>query len=185
MIKINPEVLKVANECETELKDIFMSIDNAAYNNSLKVLNAFHKYKISENHFQETTGYGYADLGRDTIEQVFAEVLGSEDALVRNQFISGSHALNVTFFALLRPGDTMLSISGEPYDTLHEVIGIKPNASSLKSFQINYAQIDLKDDDFNYSEITEYLKKNKVKLIHIQRSKGYSPNKFRSYYYGG
>ena len=177
MIKINPEVLKVANECEEQLKNIFSDIDNAAYNNSLKVLNAFHKYKISENHFQETTGYGYADLGRDTIEQVFADVLGSEDALVRNQFISGSHALNVTFFALLRPGDTMLSISGEPYDTLHEVIGIKPNASSLKSFQINYAQIDLKDDDFNYSKITEYLKKNQVKLIHIQRSKGYSTRK--------
>ena len=112
--------------------------------------------------------------GREVIEKIFAEVLGAEDSLVRNQFISGTHALTVALFALLRPGDTMLAISGKPYDTLDEVIGIKENASSLKSFGINYKEISLKDNDFDIEKIENTLKKEKIKLIHIQRSKGYS-----------
>ena len=162
---------------EKELKDIFEKIDAQEYRNSIKVLNAFHENKISEAHFNSTTGYGYGDIGRDTIEKVFASVLGSEDALVRNQFISGSHALNVTLFAMLRPGDTMLAISGEPYDTLKEVIGITPNPSSLSSYGINYEKIDLVSDDFNDDKILETIKKKKYKLIHIQRSRGYSTRK--------
>ena len=168
---------KLINECEESLKDIFKSIDDLEYKNSKKVLDAFWKNNVSETCFNSTTGYGYNDYGRDTIERVFADILKAEDALVRNQFISGSHALNVCFFALLRPNDLLLSISGTPYDTLHEVIGIKDNPSSLKSFGINYDEIDLVNNDFDYKKIEEYLKNNKVKVIEIQRSKGYSTRK--------
>ena len=143
----------------------------------MKVLNAFWNNKLSESHFSQTTGYGYDDIGRDVIEKIYAEIFGAEDALVRSQFISGSHALTVALFAYLRPGNTMLSISGLPYDTLHEVIGIVPNDSSLKSFGVNYEQIDLINDDFDYEKIEERLKKSKIKLIEIQRSKGYSTRK--------
>jgi cystathionine beta-lyase family protein involved in aluminum resistance len=164
-------------ESEKELQDIFKKIDDNEFVNSKKVLEAFWKYRVNEACFNSTTGYGYNDIGRDTIEKVFADILGGEDALVRNQFISGSHALTVCFFALLRPGDTLLSITGTPYDTLHEVIGIKENASSLKSFNVKYDEIDLKDNDFDYEKIETYLKNNKVKVIEIQRSKGYSTRK--------
>ncbi len=112
--------------------------------------------------------------GRECIEKIFAEVLGAEDALVRNQFISGTHALTVGLFALLRPNDTLLAISGKPYDTLDEVIGITENASSLKAFGVKYKQIDLIQNEFDVEKIQEALKKEKIKLIHIQRSKGYS-----------
>ena len=168
---------KIINECEKELKDVFKKIDEEEYKNSLKVSHAFWNNKVSEACFNSTTGYGYNDLGRDTIEKIFADVLDAEDALVRNQFISGSHALNVCFFSLLRPGDKLLSISGTPYDTLHEVIGIKDNPSSLKSFGVLYDEIDLKEDDFDYEKIKEYLNNNKIKVIEIQRSKGYSTRK--------
>ena len=127
------DVLKLVNEAEEKLEKQFKQLDKLCELNSLKVLNAFHNANISEVHFNSTTGYGYGDLGRDAIEEVFSEVLGAEDALVRNQMISGSHALTVCLFALLRPNDTLLSITGLPYDTLHEVIGIKENNSSLKS----------------------------------------------------
>ena len=159
---------------EENVKEEFKKIDELCDINSLKVLNAFNKNNITEAHFNSTTGYGYDDMGRDAIERVFADVLGAEDALVRSQFISGSHALCVALFAYLRPNDVMLSITGTPYDTLHEVIGIKENKSSLKSFGVKYDEIDLKNNDFDYDEIKKYLKNNKVKLIEIQRSKGYS-----------
>ena len=162
---------------EENLKEEFKKIDELCDINSLKVLNAFNKNNITEAHFNSTTGYGYDDMGRDAIERVFADVLGAEDALVRSQFVSGSHALCVALFAYLRPKDVMLSITGTPYDTLHEVIGIKENKSSLKSFGVKYDEIDLKNNDFDYDEIKEYLKNNKVKLIEIQRSKGYSTRK--------
>ncbi len=168
---------KIIKQAESSIKEEFEKIDELCYKNSQKVLNAFRKNKISEAHFTETTGYGYDDIGRDTIEKVFADVLDAEDSLVRSQFISGSHALTVALFAYLRPGDTMLSITGTPYDTLHEVIGIVDNDSSLKSFGINYMQIDLKNDDFDYESIVNILKNNTIKLIEIQRSKGYSTRK--------
>lgn len=164
-------------EEETKLKEQFDKIDSLVYRNSLKVLNAFHKNNLSESHFSSTTGYGYNDIGRDTIEKIFADIFKSEDALVRSQFISGSHALTVCLFALLRPNDTLLSISGLPYDTLHEVIGIKENKSSLKSYGIHYEQIDLIDNEFDYKKIEETLKSKKIKVIEIQRSKGYSTRK--------
>ena len=164
-------------ETEKEIKNQLNKIDEITFLNSEKVLSAFQKEEVMESDFNETTGYGYNDQGRDKIERIYAEIFKAEKAIVRGQFISGSHALNVTFFALLRPGDLLLSITGKPYDTLDEVIGIKDNNSSLKSFGVNYDQIELVDDDFNYDKISEYLQHNKVKVIEIQRSKGYSTRK--------
>ncbi len=174
---MDEKIIKLVNDSEKELDKEFKKIDEICEYNSLKVLNAFWNNRLSESHFSQTTGYGYDDIGRDVIEKIYAEIFGAEDALVRSQFISGSHALTVALFAYLRPGDTMLSISGLPYDTLHEVIGIVPNDSSLKSFGVNYEQIDLINDDFDYEKIEERLNKSKVKLIEIQRSKGYSTRK--------
>lgn len=176
-LDISLDVVELVNKCEKKCLEEFNKIDEMCTKNSLKVLSSFKKNEITESCFNETTGYGYNDLGRDKIECIFKDVLDSEDALVRGQFISGSHALNVCFFALLRPGDLLLSISGKPYDTLDEVIGIKENSSSLKSFGINYDQIELINDDFNYQKIEEYLNNNPVKVIEIQRSKGYSTRK--------
>ena len=176
-LNISKETLDFIEEEEIKLKDIFSKIDKQAKDNSMKVLAGFQKYEVSESYFNSTTGYGYNDLGRDNIEKIFAYVLDGEDAIVRSQFISGTHALTVALFAYLRPNDIMLSISGLPYDTLHEVIGIVPNNSSLASFGVKYEQIDLVDNDFDYEKIKDYLKKNKVKLIEIQRSKGYSTRK--------
>lgn len=174
---ISDKVEKLIEEAEKDCLEEFLKIDRNGYLNSLKVLSSFHKNQITESHFNATTGYGYNDLGREGIEAVFGDVLGAESALVRSQFISGSHALTVCFFALLRPGDLLLSISGKPYDTLDQVIGIEENASSLKSFGVSYDQIELIKDDFDYDRIEEYLKNHKVKVIEIQRSKGYSTRK--------
>ena len=168
------EIDEMIEKAEQMILPIFNEIDRSIFENSKKVLRAFHNNNISEIHFNSTTGYGYNDIGRDAIEKVFAEVLDAESALVRNQFISGSHALNVAFFSILRPGDTMLSISSEPYDTLKEVIGITPNDSSLKSFGVEYEQVDLIDGDFDDETIQEKLREKFYKLIHIQRSRGYS-----------
>lgn len=166
----------VLNE-EESLKDIFKEIEAQEYIDSQKVLNAFHKEGVCESDFSSSTGYGYNDEGRDKIERIFSHVLGAESSLVRPQIISGTHALTITLFGLLRPNDTLLSISGLPYDTLHEVIGIRENQSSLKSYNINYDQIDLINNDFDYEKIQKRLQQNKVKLIEIQRSKGYSTRK--------
>ena len=169
-MNIESVVLETEKKIASELKQI----DNTCYINSQKVLKAFQQNKLSESHFNTTTGYGYDDIGRNVIESIYKDIFHTEDALVRNQFISGSHALNVTLFALLRPNDTLLSITGTPYDTLHEVIGIKDNPSSLKSFNINYQQIDLLNNDFDYEQIEKTLNNQKIKVISIQRSKGYS-----------
>ena len=171
---ISDEALSIVREAEEAVRTEFKKIDDMAMKNSLKVLTSFHRNNVSECHFSGTTGYGYNDVGRDKIEDVFRDVLGAEDALVRNQFISGSHALTVCFNALLRPGDKLLSISGKPYDTLDEVIGIRDNPSSLKSYGISYDQIELENNDFRYDDIKKYLENNKVRVIEIQRSRGYS-----------
>ncbi len=176
-MEISKEIIELVNVEEKECLEEFRKIDEICEYNSMKVLKAFQNNEVTESCFNETTGYGYNDLGRDTIEKVFKDSLGSEDCLVRSQFISGSHALNVCFFALLRPNDLLLSVTGKPYDTLDEVIGIKDNSSSLKSFGIKYDQIDLINDDFDYETIEKYLKNNKVKVIEVQRSKGYSTRK--------
>ena len=164
----------LVKNADTDLKCVFDKLDRDCYINSKRVIDSFIKNGVSEVHFNSTTGYGYNDIGRDVVEKVFADVLGGEDAIVRNQFISGTHALCVTLFGLLRSDDELLYITGTPYDTLHEVIGIKENASSLKSYNIKYNEIDLLDNDFDYDKIRDYLKNNKVKVVAIQRSKGYS-----------
>lgn len=173
-INIDNGILELSNKVEKKIEKTIKDIDKNCMYFSQKVLNAFQNNNISDMHFQSTTGYGYSDIGRDTIEKVFAEVLGAEDSLVRSQFISGTHALTVTLFALLRPNDTLLSITGKPYDTLDQIIGIEENESSLKAFGVKYEQIDLKDNDFAYEEIEKRVKKGNIKVIEIQRSKGYS-----------
>ena len=173
-IGISDNVVELSKKVEKDVEEVFKQIDEVCEYNTAKVLSAFQKYNISDMHFGSTTGYGYGDVGRDTIEKVFAEVLGAEDCLVRSQFISGSHALTVALFAFLRPGDTMLSICGKPYDTLDKVIGIEENNSSLKSFGVKYEQIDMIDDDFDYEKIKNRVLQENVKLIEIQRSRGYS-----------
>ncbi len=181
---IRNKIIELSEEVQKEIEPVFEQIDEVCEYNTMKVLRAFQDNQISDMHFGSTTGYGYGDIGRDTTEKVFAEVLKSEDSIVRGQFISGTHALTVTLFALLRPGDTLLSITGMPYDTLHEVIGIEDNPSSLKSYQINFEKIDLvtdeqnhENDDFDYEAIKKRLKQGNVKVIEIQRSKGYSNRK--------
>lgn len=174
---MDKDIRSLVDSCEKEVQEEFRKIEKIAEFNSEKVLNAFIKCNITEACFSGTTGYGYNDFGRYKIEEVYKEIFKSEDSLVRTQFISGTHALTTTLFGLLRPGDILLSVSGKPYDTLDGVIGIKENPSSLKSFHIGYEQIDLIEDDFDYEKIAEYLKNNKVKVIEIQRSKGYSTRK--------
>lgn len=159
---------------ENKLINVFNNIDDVCFYNSQKVIKAFWQASISETDFNSTTGYGYGDVGRDKIEKVYSDIFETEAALVRNQFISGTHALSTAFFALLRPGDLLLSITGKPYDTLDSIIGFNDNQSSLKSFGIRYDQIDLKNNCFDYEAISKYLKLNKVKVIEIQRSTGYS-----------
>ena len=165
------EIIKKSNK---DLEETFKKIDLIEEYNSEKVLNAFIENSICETDFNSTTGYGYNDIGRDKIEEVYASVFKSQSALVRSQFISGTHALATALFALLRPNDTMLSISGKPYDTLDSVIGFNDNKSSLKSFNINYKQIDLIDNDFDYDKIKDILSHDNIKMAYIQRSKGYS-----------
>ena len=173
-LKLENETWDLYQEAINNLKKLYEQIDEIQESNTAKVLDAFWKNHISEAHFSTTTGYGYNDIGRDAIEGVYATIFKTEDALVRNQFISGSHALTKTLFGILRPGDKFLSISGRPYDTLHQVIGITDNPSSLKSFGIQYDEIDLIDNDFDDKKIEEYIKNNQVKMIEIQRSRGYS-----------
>ena len=164
-LEISKEVLELAEKVEKELVLEFKKCDDICFSYSNRVLNAFINNGVSMNDLSGTNGYGYNDVGRDKIDRIYSEVLGAEDALVRSQFVSGSHALTVCLFALLRPGDEMLSITGTPYDTLLEVIGVRENASSLKSFDISYDQIDLVDGDFDYDKIKETLGKKKIKLV--------------------
>jgi len=177
LLNIKEQTWNLIEQEEKNIKSQLNEIDKICEYNSFKVLKAFQNNKVSEVHFNETTGYGYNDIGRETIENIYKEIFNAEDALVRSQFISGSHALTVALFALLRPNDTMLSITGKPYDTLDQVIGLEENKSSLKSFNISYEQIELIDNDFDYEKIKETIQNKKIKLIEIQRSKGYSTRK--------
>ena len=177
LLNIKEQTWNLIEQEEKNIKNQLNEIDKICEYNSFKVLKAFQNNKVSEVHFNETTGYGYNDIGRETIENIYKEIFNAEDALVRSQFISGSHALTVALFALLRPNDTMLSITGKPYDTLDQVIGLEENKSSLKSFNISYEQIELIDNDFDYEKIKETIQNKKIKLIEIQRSKGYSTRK--------
>ena len=159
------------NKCESQID--FSDFDKTYEFNQVKVLNAFIKNKVSESSFNSSTGYGYNDLGRDVIEDVYKDVFNTEDALVRQQIVSGTHAISLALFALTRPGDNILSINGVPYDTLHETLGIVDSKSSLKSFNISFDYADLINNDFNFDEIKNKLTNN-TKLVMIQRSRGYS-----------
>ncbi len=176
---IKKEILELSKEVEKEIQTQFKSVEEIKEINSLKVLNAFQKCGLSEMHLHSSTGYGIDEVGRNKIEEIYSKIFNTEDALVRSQLISGTHALAVTLFGLLRPGDTMLSISGAPYDTLQTIIGIskEQSKSSLKEFGIKYEQIELVNDDFDIEKIKERVLKNDIKLIEIQRSKGYSTRK--------
>ena len=176
---IKKEIEELSVKVENEIKEQFAEIDRICEINSMKVLKAFQDNGLSEMHFNTSTGYGIDEPGRNKIEEIYASIFKAEDALVRVQIISGTHALAITFGALLRPGDTMLSISGEPYDTLQTVIGFgdNPSPSSLKAYGINYEQIDLVDNNFDISKIIERVSKNDVKLVEIQKSIGYSTRK--------
>lgn len=171
---ITKEVEELVNKAEQKVKPILEQLDKNAEINSINVLSAFQKYRVSDVHFTSTTGYGYDDIGRECVENIFAEVLKGKDALVRTQIVSGTHALTIALFAMLRPGDTLISIAGRPYDTLEKVIGIEDNPSSLKSFGVKYEEIDLMGNEFNTPAIVERLSKKDVKVVHIQRSRGYS-----------
>ena len=170
------ELEKLAEEVEKELEPQFKKLDKLCEKNSKKVLEAFQECDLQEAHMNSSTGYGIDEPGRNKIEEIYAKVFKAEDALVRTQLISGTHALTVTLFGLLRPGDTMISISGEPYDTLQTVIGIssEESNSSLKAFGVKYEQIELINNEFDAEKIKERLAKKDVKLVEIQKSRGYS-----------
>ena len=171
---ISEKVLKFARETEAALKERFEEIDGVAEYNQLKVIKAMQEARVSDIHFAGTTGYGYNDLGRDTLEEVYARAFHGEDALVRPQLISGTHALTVALSGNLRPGDEILSPVGKPYDTLEEVIGIRDAVRSLKEFGITYSQVDLlPDGSFDFEGIRKAINE-RTKLVEIQRSKGYA-----------
>lgn len=176
---IKKEIEDLSIKVENEIKEQFAEIERICEINSMKVLKAFQDNGLSETHFKTSTGYGIDEPGRNKIEDIYASIFKAEDALVRTQLISGTHALAITLGALLRPGDTMLSISGAPYDTLQTVIGFgeNPSSSSLKSYGINYEQIDLIDNSFDLDKIIARLSTNSVKLVEIQKSIGYSERK--------
>jgi len=170
---IDRDLLAFAEETENSLKERFVSIDETAEYNQLKVLRAMQENRVSDVHFSGTTGYGYNDIGREALEGVYASVFHTEDALVRPQLTCGTHALSTALFGNLRPGDEMLSPVGKPYDTLEEIIGIRPSVGSLAEFGVLYRQVDLlPDGSFDYEGIRSAIN-SKTKLIEIQRSKGY------------
>lgn len=175
---ISEKVVEMSKEVEKELVDIFAKLDENCMKASSKVLKAFQDNKVSTTDFIEVTGYGYYDGGREKLERVYSQIFGAEDALVRPQIMSGTHALSLTLFGLLKYGDTMISISGEPYDTLKSVIGLAGDSeNSLIKHGIKYEEIDLIDSDFDYEKIADRVRQGNVKLIEIQRSRGYAQRK--------
>lgn len=174
---ISEDILKMIDESEMEAAGTFKGIEETASLNQLRVMHAFYNHRVSEAHFASTTGYGYDDLGRDTLDAVYAELFGAEDALVRHNFISGTHTLSTMLFGVLRPGDTLFAVTGKPYDTLEEAIGIsgEPGTGSLADFGIEYVQAELLSDGMpDYKAIETVLKSRKIKACLIQRSKGYA-----------
>ena len=172
---IPDEVIALCAEAEGSLEEVFRRTDEIAELNQLKVLNAMREHHVGEAHMTGTTGYGHNDLGRDTLEAVYASVFHTEDALVRPQITCGTHAIATALFGVLRPSDTLFSPAGAPYDTLEEVIGIRKSTGSLKEFGVNYVQTDLTPDGtFDYDAIDKVLAMTRVKMVTIQRSRGYS-----------
>ncbi|WP_221395346.1 methionine gamma-lyase family protein [Clostridium perfringens] len=170
------ETIKLYNQAIIDVENEFKIYDEIREYNQLKVLKAFQEERISDNHFTNSTGYGYGDIGRDTLDLVYARIFNAEKALVRPHFVNGTHALGTALFGNLRPGDTILAVTGSPYDTLHSVIGIsgEENIGSLKEYGVNYKQVDLVDGNINIEKALEMIKEDEsIKLIHMQRSTGY------------
>jgi len=172
------KILKIAHDAEIALKPIFEKIDNISFENTKRVLNAFRENRVAESMFAGTTGYGYDDVGRDTLDKIYAEVMGAESAFVRHSIVNGTQALTIGLFGLLRPGDVMLSVTNRPYDTLCEVVGIEGEAGngSLKDFGVQYEQVDfINKTEIDFDGIEGKLKEfgDRVKVVFIQRSKGY------------
>ena len=174
MLGISNRVIELCEECEQELAGRFDEIDSIALFNTAKVLNAFKNNRISDSHFKATTGYGYDDMGREAIESVYSEIFKAEDALVRINFVNGTHSLSTAIAGNLIPGDLLVSITGAPYDTLAETIGIVENSMSLMAMGVKYKQVELKDGTFDTEAILDIVKNNKVKMIFIGRSRGYA-----------
>lgn len=178
---VSKKVIELSDKVLKSLEERFLEIDKNAEYNQMKVLSAMQKHKVSDIHFAATTGYGYNDLGRDVLEDVYATTFKGESALVRPQLVSGTHALHIALSGNLRPGDELLSPVGKPYDTLEEVIGIRESRGSLKEYGVSYAQVDLlADGSFDYSFDYEGIKNainERTKLVTIQRSKGYATRK--------
>lgn len=173
--QIDKDLITLAEQSDLELKDIYKNIDDICLHNSNRILSAFIENQVSYSDFADINGYGNYDEGRNKLEKIFATVLGCEDALVRPQIMSGTNALYLTLSALLKHGDTMISLSGAPYDSLQEMIGLSGDSSqSLKANGVHYEQIDLINNEFDEKRIVERLKENNVKLVEIQRSRGYS-----------
>lgn len=173
--KIDSKLIELAKQSDIDCQALYNEIDEICLYNSNRILSAFIENQVSYSDFSDINGYGNYDAGRDKLEKIFADVLGCEDALVRPQIMSGTNALYLTLSALLKHGDTMISLSGAPYDSLQEMIGISGNSSqSLKAHGVKYEQIELINDDFDDQTIIERLKRNNVKLVEIQRSRGYS-----------
>ena len=176
--KISEYTARMAEQAERDLCDVFKKIEENSLLCSAKILTAFQECRVSTADFIEITGYGYTDSGRDKLEEIYARVFGAEDALVRPQLMSGTHALYVTLGALLKPGETLLYITGEPYDTLKSVIGTAGESrNSLMKFGVKYEEIDLIDSKFDLDAIRERLSRGDVKVAAIQRSRGYSQRK--------
>ena len=176
---IHSKALSIVNEAQTELREKFEEIDERAEYHQARILKVFNDHRISQRHFAGTSGYGYGDDGRDALDLVYRDLFGGEDALVRPQWVSGTHVISDALFALLRPGETLLSITGSPYDTLHDVIGINEAVpGSLRDWKIDYKQIELlPNGNININEVKNELADLKVKTILIQRSMGYSTRK--------
>lgn len=173
--KIDSKLIELAKQSDIDCQALYNEIDEICLYNSNRILSAFIENQVSYSDFSDINGYGNYDAGRDKLEKIFADVLGCEDALVRPQIMSGTNALYLTLSALLKHGDTVISLSGAPYDSLQEMIGISGNSSqSLKAHGVKYEQIELINDDFDDQTIIERLKRNDVKLVEIQRSRGYS-----------
>lgn len=174
---VSSKAIDVTETAELRAKEYFKEVEEIAEYNQLKVLDAFRKHRISYSHFGETSGYGYDDLGRDTLDEVFADIFNAESAMVRHNIISGTQAISLCLYAVLRPGDTLVSLVGKPYDTMEEVIGIRGESGtgSLKDFGVEYDQVDLLTDGaVDYEGIKNKLSSKKVKAVLIQRSKGYA-----------
>jgi cystathionine beta-lyase family protein involved in aluminum resistance len=175
--KINDAVIDLYSKAMDAVQDQFERYDAIREFNQIKVLNALQEERISDSHFTNSTGYGYGDIGRDSLDKVYAKIFNCESALVRPHFVNGTHAIGAALFGNLRPGDTMLSVCGSPYDTLHNIIGIskKENIGSLREYGVNYKQVDLLEDgSIDVQTIKTVLQEDKtIKLVHIQRSTGY------------